>query len=1514
MTFASPAWLLLLLLGGVIAFLHSRPRRDVEVGSLFLWRRLELAVPPKATNTLPVPNLLLFLQLLALLLITLALARPIPSGGEPPPDHWVVLLDASASMEGTGGGSSAFDDARTYVAARMEDGGEPPERVSLVSVARSPFVEFARIPRPEEVIDAVNGLEASHTVADWTGVPRVVQGLTLAGERTRVTVLTDGPGREAAEDVLGASSDLELLAFGRPAANFALAAAEPILLDPATGLWQIAGEVRRYGGAEPAGDDPVTVRVSLEPAGEAPESEPGTEYSGPPPMLELATVEVTIESDDVGRFDQTVTLPSAGVLELRLSDDPLTNDNALHFVVREGPRIGRILHIGPENPDLDLALEAIPGLSITRSRTIQGTAEDYDLVLLDGVSGTGPTGTNTVWLGTAPDVSEVVMLADPTPSGWRENHPLSRSVDWGSLGIRTALDLALLPGAVAVVEAPGGRPLVQARTTSAGREVVVAFRIQDTNWPDQLGFPAFVSNLISSVVPNLGLVVESACRAGVPCALGSRVAAEGSRLLAPDGAELPFPRLPVSGDDTGSVAATGPSDPETTDPAVAAVVAHLATTFTPSRSGVYRLVSDGEARTIAVHPAGAGEADLAGPSPTETTSSDLAEASPWPPVYRWLLVLALLALLAETWFAGQRGERFLRPEGLRKGNPLAPRHRIVLALRVAALSLLVLAIFDPRIPVPTRESNAVLVVDEAAATARGTRDATDAFLGDAASAAGGNRLLGAVSVGATGQVSSDLGAAPALGTERTNAPDTPPAELQAPAADLEASLRLAAALLPEETGGRIAVLGDGVETRGSVAAIVPELLARGIPVDVVLPPDTPVPDVAVEALSLASTVHPNELAHLRTVITASGAATASLRLLRDGLVQEERAVELEAGRNRVEFDISEEEAGDFLYEVELAATNVGDIRPANDRNGAVVQVRDPPRIAVVTPQLSWGRSFADALAVQGLSADVFPPSGTPRLSSAVETPPSAAEPSLSDFDVVALMNVPAADIAEERVTDLEAWVRDTGGGVVLMGGENTFGPGGYFDSRLEALSPLSAKIPQEIPNLAIVFVIDRSSSMGEGLGQGTRLDMAKVATLEAIDLLDPETQVGVVAFDLQAYSVVPMQLAGNREAIREQIERLETGGGTWIYTGLALAFVELSKIDPEFRRHIVLMSDGRSQSTNYSGLLNLMSEAEITLSTAAIGGGADFLLMQDLARRGNGAAHATTDFTQMPAILAREATRFSSSAIREEPVSPTSVNDAAEDGQAFAGGPDNLGGFVRTTAKPGAQVHLEAGEDTPLLASWRYGLGRVVAFASQGAGEWTTEWMQSPEYSTWWAQTVRWALPSSHQGLNVQVSRDRDYGRIVAEVVGGELAGAGLAFEATVTAPDGTVLPGLPLEERSFGVYAADFSADQPGTYAVTVRPIDPRATNVEPVEGTLYVGYPSREAATEPDPDLLRALAAATGGRVITTGQAVFDVDTPLQWLGRSIWVTLALLGLGLFVFDLLGRYTGILRRFGLS
>src|SRR5690606_9472013 len=192
----------------------------------------------------------------------------------------------------------------------------------------------------------------------------------------------------------------------------------------------------------------------------------------------------------------------------------------------------------------------------------------------------------------------------------------------------------------------------------------------------------------------------------------------------------------------------------------------------------------------------------------------------------WLLVLALLTLVAEAWLAGRRGERFLRVQGLRSGNPLAPRRRAVLALRAGALALLILAIVDPRTPIPTRSAGAVLVTDDNATPA--AREATQTFVAEAVEAAGRRRPLGTVQVGAEGRITADLGSAATAFAVLDSGP---------PAADLGAALRLAAAHLPRETAGRIAVAGDGVETRGSVAAALPELLARRIPIDVYLPPD-----------------------------------------------------------------------------------------------------------------------------------------------------------------------------------------------------------------------------------------------------------------------------------------------------------------------------------------------------------------------------------------------------------------------------------------------------------------------------------------------------------------------------------------------------------------------------------------------------------------------------------------------------------------------------------------------------
>src|SRR5207237_3116372 len=99
---------------------------------------------------------------------------------------------------------------------------------------------------------------------------------------------------------------------------------------------------------------------------------------------------------------------------------------------------------------------------------------------------------------------------------------------------------------------------------------------------------------------------------------------------------------------------------------------------------------------------------------------------------------------------------------------------------------------------------------------------------------------------------------------------------------------------------------------------------------------------------------------------------------------------------------------------------------------------------------------------------------------------------------------------------IETAVADHGRGLLLLGGENSFGPGGYYETPLERVSPLSSRVPREAPKVALAFVLDRSGSMQRNEGGATRLDIAKQATLSAIRLLHEDSLISIVVFDSEA--------------------------------------------------------------------------------------------------------------------------------------------------------------------------------------------------------------------------------------------------------------------------------------------------------------------------------------------------------------------------------------------------------------
>jgi uncharacterized protein YegL len=485
----------------------------------------------------------------------------------------------------------------------------------------------------------------------------------------------------------------------------------------------------------------------------------------------------------------------------------------------------------------------------------------------------------------------------------------------------------------------------------------------------------------------------------------------------------------------------------------------------------------------------------------------------------------------------------------------------------------------------------------------------------------------------------------------------------------------------------------------------------------------------------------------------------------------------------------------------------------------------------------------------------------------------------------------------------------------MLGGENSFGPGGYYETPLERVSPLSSRVPREAPRVALAFVLDRSGSMQRNEGGATRLDIAKQATLSAIRLLHPESLISIVAFDSEAKVLMPLGAARDSTAVAKALGELEPGGGTAIYPGLVEALHQLDGVDA-MAKHIVVMSDGLTQPGDFPGILKAISAQGISVSTVSIGEGADGAMLQDIARMGKGAFHSTQDFKALPSILSQEALLLSGKPVEERPTEPLWVDRSSE---FFAGLPDRmppLGGYVLTTRKPQADLHLVVNdakqEPVPLFASWRYGNGRVVALTTQGAGAWTKAWEDMADYPLLWAQTIRHIFPDIGEGVVPRLTLHGDEVDVDVELFNPEGApregvkvmaslarsgtGEGAAAAAAATAPPATPAT-LALAEMGRGQYHGHFMLDESGDFVLRVN------ADQATVEVPLAVAYPALYRFTRVDPDRLAALALATGGRVLANGEQIFAAGA-WRLVARSLWQVWIAVALALFMAELVIRY----------
>jgi Ca-activated chloride channel homolog len=506
---------------------------------------------------------------------------------------------------------------------------------------------------------------------------------------------------------------------------------------------------------------------------------------------------------------------------------------------------------------------------------------------------------------------------------------------------------------------------------------------------------------------------------------------------------------------------------------------------------------------------------------------------------------------------------------------------------------------------------------------------------------------------------------------------------------------------------------------------------------------------------------------------------------------------------------------------------------------------------------------------------------------------------------------------------LQVYVRDLGKGLVMLGGKHAYGAGGYLNTPIEETLPvyMSVRDKTRNPDVALVAVVDKSGSMADchctgdnrSIAQGgqrgfQKVDIAKEAILRAADALAPSDQLGVVAFDSSAHWAVhtaPIDLNTLQSSLG-----FGADGQTNIYAGLKAAYDDLVK-NPAKLRHIILITDGWSQSGAYDQFLADLKKAGITLSTIGTGGGSARIL-QTLAQESGGRYYDAADATKIPDIFLKETIQTAGERIVEErfqpvPSAPSEILRGLDAGRLPV-----LLGYNATTAKGTATVALLTGRQDPLLAQWQYGLGRSVAWTSDARQQWAGQWIGTPEFGTLTAQLVGWVLPpQDEQGIDVRFTPGRD-GDLGVEVTSLDDDGTPRNFFRTVVrmvAPDLTPVQAT-LQQVGPGHYAGSLRADQQGAYLVRVAQTREGAASAS---RTLGLVSPAAEEYRRlgVDRQALAGYAGAGSGRQLSTGSLtdVWRHDIKADAFPTPIWPWLLVLAIVLVPIDIGVRRVALAR-----
>ncbi len=706
-------------------------------------------------------------------------------------------------------------------------------------------------------------------------------------------------------------------------------------------------------------------------------------------------------------------------------------------------------------------------------------------------------------------------------------------------------------------------------------------------------------------------------------------------------------------------------------------------------------------------------------------------------------------------------------------------------------------------------------------------------------------------------------------------------DLRPDATNLAQALKLAQATFPEDSSRRIVIVSDGNENEGDSQSLIQVFEEEGISVDVAPVQLRQRAEVEVDKVAIPSDTRKGQPFDASVVINNLGQPTTEddavvggkLRVWRrqgkDTQLISEQEVELPPGKRVFQFRNVIEEEDFYEYQAEFVPDNpnVDDVLAQNNRATAFTHVLGSANVLLIEDWENQGNfeTLVERLRDQEINITV-------QTSDQLFT--SLAE--LQRYDCVILADVPRSsgnvdvqtNFSDEQIDILVRNTQKLGCGLIMLGGERSFGAGGWANSELEKAMPVDFQIynAKVVPVGALAMVMHASE-----MAQGNYWQ--KIISREALKVLGPHDYCGVVHWEgreewLWGKPRGLIKVGRNKDKMMARLSQMTPGDMPEFDPSLAMAvasFAQLGAAEGAATKHMIIISDG-DPSPPTQKTLQAFKDLGVKVSTVAVGthGPAGSTLLSRIAKFTGGRYYVVKNPKALPRIFQKETMRIARPLVKEKPGLMPIVSYQHEILKGIDAMPP-FDGFVLTSKKENSLVDVilkspepgdnPAGRDNnTLLASWTYGAGRTVAFTTDAGHRWTTDWTNWDGYDQFFGQMIRWAMrPTGNNGkFSVATQIKNGEGKVIVTAIDEEdnLINF-LDIGGDVILPD-MKSADMDLKQVAPGRYEGTFDATAPGSYFVALAP--------GPKYGSLRTGvnvpYSAEYQDRETNQELLSSLA----------------------------------------------------------